>query len=160
MIGVLRRLFAGAEPTLSLAGPADAAQLAALHGRSFRGGWSAEEFERLLADRSVTAHRATAGRRLVGFIISRGAVDEAEILSVAVAASARRRGTARRLLNLHMGRLAASGVRRLLLEVDEGNVAARHLYARAGFYEVGQRQGYYQRGSGAAAALVLRRDLV
>jgi ribosomal-protein-alanine N-acetyltransferase len=158
MIGVLRRLFAGAEPTLSLARPADAAQLAALHGQSFRGGWSAEEFERLLADRSVTAHRAVAGRRLVGFIISRGAADEAEILSVAVAASARRRGTARRLLNMHMGRLTANGVQRLLLEVDEGNAAARHLYARAGFYEVGRRQGYY--GSGAIAALVLCRDLV
>ena len=160
MIGVLRRLFAPAEPTLSLARPADAAQLAVLHGQSFRGGWSAEEFERLLADRSITAHRAMAGRRLIGFIISRGAADEAEILSVAVVASARRRGTARRLLNMHMGRLTANGVRRLLLEVDEGNAAARHLYARAGFYEVGRRQGYYQRGSGAAAALMLCRDLV
>jgi [ribosomal protein S18]-alanine N-acetyltransferase len=160
MIGVLRRLFAPAEPALSPARPADAAQLAALHEQSFRGGWSAEEFERLLADRSVTAHRAMAGRRLVGVIISRGAVDEAEILSVAVAASARRRGTARRLLNMHMGRLTANGVQRLLLEVDEGNAAARHLYARAGFYEVGRRQGYYQRDSGGGAALVLCRDLV
>ena len=96
MIGVLRRLFAGAEPKLSLAGPADAARLAALHRQSFRIGWSAEEFESLLTDRSVTAHRAMAGQRLVGFIISRGADDEAEILSVAVAASTRRRGTARR----------------------------------------------------------------
>jgi ribosomal-protein-alanine N-acetyltransferase len=160
MIGVLRRLFAGAEPTLSLAAPADAARLAALHRQSFRVGWGAEEFESLLTDRSVTAHRAMAGQRLVGFIISRGADDEAEILSVAVAASARRRGTARRLLNLHKGRLSADGVRRLLLEVDEGNAAARHLYARAGFYEVGRRQGYYQQGPGAAAALVLCRDLV
>jgi [ribosomal protein S18]-alanine N-acetyltransferase len=159
MIGVLRRLFAPAEPTLSLARPADAAQCSALHGQSFRGGWSAEEFERLLADRSVMAHRAMAGRRLVGFILSRGAADEAEILSVAVAASARRRGTARRLLNMHMGRLTANGVRRLLLEVDEGNAAARQLYARAGFYEVGRRQGYYSGGSGGAAALVLCRDL-
>jgi ribosomal-protein-alanine N-acetyltransferase len=159
MIGVLRRLLAPAEPKLSLAGPADAAQLAALHGRSFRVGWGTEEFERLLADRGVTAHRAMAGRRLVGFIISRGAADEAEILSVAVAPAARRRGTARRLLNTHMGRLAASGVRRLLLEVDEGNAAARNLYARAGFYEVGRRQGYYQQGSGAGSALVLCRDL-
>ena len=160
MIGALRRLFAGAEPKISLAGPADAGQLAALHGKSFRAGWGADEFERLLSDRSVIAHRAMTGRRIIGFIISRGAADEAEILSVAVATSARRRGTARRLLKAHMGRLAAAGVCRLLLEVDEENAAARHLYARAGFYEVGRREGYYRHGPGAAAALVLRRDLV
>ena len=53
----------------------------------------------------------------------------------------------------------ANGVRRLLLEVDEGNAAARRLYAKAGFYEVGRRQGYYSGGSGGAAALVLCRDL-
>jgi ribosomal-protein-alanine N-acetyltransferase len=44
----------------------------------------------------------------------------------------------------------------VFLEVDERNVAARALYRRAGFYDVGRRQGYYQTG---VSALVLRRDL-
>ena len=68
---LLARFFARPEPMLTEAGPRDAAALAALHGASFRRGWSEDEFERLLLDRSVLAHRATIGRRPVGFIISR-----------------------------------------------------------------------------------------
>jgi ribosomal-protein-alanine N-acetyltransferase len=85
---------------------------------------------------------------------------EAEILSIAVVAARRRRGLARRMLDLHMRRLAGLGVRAVLLEVDEDNAPARRLYARAGFREVGQREGYYRRpGQSPARALVLRREL-
>src|SRR5262249_30829286 len=104
----------------------------------------------------VVGHRATAGRKVAGFIMSRTAVDEAEILSVAVASAHRARGLAGRLLELHMRRLAGLGVRALFLDVDENNEPARKLSRRAGFREVGKREGYYQPG---AAALVLRRDL-
>ena len=49
----------------------------------------------------------------------------------------------------------------MFLEVDEDNTAASRLYDRAGFREVGRRPGYYPGAGGkAAAALVLRRDLV
>ncbi len=158
MIGVLARLFRPAEPVLSKAGRADAAAFAALHAASFRRGWSEDEFETLLADRSVVAHRAMTGRRLAGFIISRIAADEAEILSVAVPAPARGRRIASRLLDLHLRQLAGLGVAAVLLEVDEDNEPARRLYARARFYAVGQREGYYPNAAGRANALVLRRD--
>jgi ribosomal-protein-alanine N-acetyltransferase len=154
------RLFARPEPMLSEAGPRDAPALAALHGASFRRGWSEDEFERLLLDRSVLVHRATLGHQPVGFIISRLAAGEAEILSVAVARSHQGRGLARRLLDLHMRRLAGLGVRTIFLEVDDDNLPARRLYARSAFRQVGRRDGYYPRpGSAAGAALVLRRDL-
>ena len=154
------RLFARAEPALSVAGPRDAASLAALHVASFNRGWSEHEFEQLLTDRSVIADRATSGRRNVGFILSRRAADEAEILSVAVARSWRGRGLARRLLDLHLRRLAGLGLRAVFLEVDQNNTPARRLYARAGFHEVGRRPGYYAQGGGKnTAALVLRRDV-
>jgi ribosomal-protein-alanine N-acetyltransferase len=157
---LLARLFGRSEPTLTEAGPRDAAAFAALHGASFRRGWSEDEFERLLLDRSVLAHRATLGHRPVGFIISRIAAGEAEILSVAVARAQQGRGLARRLLDLHMRRLAGLGVRTVFLEVDDDNIPARRLYARSAFREVGRRDGYYPRSGGAVgAALVLRRDL-
>jgi ribosomal-protein-alanine N-acetyltransferase len=64
------------------------------------------------------------------------------------------------LLDLHLRRLAGIGVRRVFLEVDEGNIPARKLYARAGFRDVGRRETYYQdQRARSAAALVLRRDL-
>lgn len=156
----LNRLFARPRPALSSAGPRDAASLAALHAASFNRGWSEHEFEQLLTDRNVVADRAASGRSNVGFILSRRAADEAEILSVAVARSWRGRGLARRLLELHLRRLAGLGLRAVFLEVDEDNTPARRLYARAGFHEVGRRPGYYAQGAGkTAAALVLRRDI-
>ena len=98
MIGLLRKL-ARPEPALSEASARDAAAFAALHAAAFRRGWSEDEFERLLLDRSVIAHRAVigtlAGRTLAGFILSRLAAGEAEILSVAVAPTRRGRGLSR-----------------------------------------------------------------
>jgi ribosomal-protein-alanine N-acetyltransferase len=160
MIGLLRRLFARAPPRLSEAGPRDARLLASLHAQSFRRGWSDDEIERLLLDRQVVAHRAMSDSGLAGFILSRMAAGEAEILSVAVAGRWRGRGIARALLDLHLRRLAGLGIGAVFLEVEEGNKPALRLYDRAGFREVGRRPGYYPGEAGApVAACVLRRDL-
>jgi len=159
MIGLLR-LLARPEPVLSEARANDAAALSGLHCAAFRRGWSEDEFERLLIDKNVIAHRATVGRTLAGFIISRLAAGEAEILSVAVAPARRGRGLARKLLDLHLRRLAGLGASAVFLEVDEDNAPARRLYDRARFRDIGRRPAYYARGAEPPAnALVLRRDL-
>jgi [ribosomal protein S18]-alanine N-acetyltransferase len=161
MITWLRRLLGPAAPVLAEARPHDAAALSALHGASFRRGWSEDEMERLLIDPQVIAHRASLGRAIAGFILSRRAADEAEILSVAVAAQHQGQGLARALLDLHLRRLAGLAIRNVFLEVDEQNAPARRLYNRAGFEVVGRREGYYQSGDGkVSTALILRRDLV
>jgi ribosomal-protein-alanine N-acetyltransferase len=163
MIGLLRKLTRS-EPVLSEAGVRDASGFATLHAAAFRRGWSEYEIERLLIDKSVIAHRAMIGgmmgAALAGFIVSRLAAGEAEILSVAVAPARRGHGLARKLLDLHLRRLAGLGAAAVFLEVDEDNAPARRLYARAGFREVGRRPAYYARdGAPPANALVLRRDL-
>lgn len=160
VIGLLSNLFARGTPALSDAGPRDARAIAALHGQSFRRGWSEQEVEGLLLDRHVIAHRARRGNTLTGFILSRQVEDEAEILSVAVARTSRSRGLAGRLLDLHLRRLAGLGAHAVFLEVDEHNTPAIRLYDRAGFREVARRPNYYASPGGqAATALVLRRDL-
>jgi ribosomal-protein-alanine N-acetyltransferase len=153
---LLARLFAPAEPIFAESRPQDAAAIASLHMASFQRGWGEDEVYRLLIDKTVVAHRAMMGSAMVGFILSRLAAGEAEILSVAIAPARRGRGLARPLLDLHLRRLAGLGARTIFLEVDKNNAPARALYNRAGFHEVGQRQGYY---AGGAVALVLRRDL-
>jgi ribosomal-protein-alanine N-acetyltransferase len=159
MIKFFSRLLHG-EPVLAEAGPRDAAKLAALHQAAFLRGWSEDEFERLLLDRSVLIHRATIGSKLVAFAVSRIVAGEAELLSIAVSATQRGRGLAGRLLDLHLRRLVGLGVRALFLEVDETNQSALKLYQRRHFRQVGRRQSYYQKGPRAASsALVLRRDL-
>jgi [ribosomal protein S18]-alanine N-acetyltransferase len=159
-MGLLSRLFARSQPNLSEAMSRDAAAIAALHAASFQLGWSEQEVEGLLTDRQVIAHRATLDGRLVGFIMSRQAADEAEILSIAVARPERGRGLARKLLDLHLRRLAGLRTRVVFLEVNEHNDPAIRLYDRAGFHEVSRRPNYYPGpGDKSAVALVLRRDL-
>ena len=161
MMGLFSNFFTRSEPVLSEASSRDAAAIAALHAASFRRGWSEQEVEGLLTDRHVIAYRAMVGSVMAGFIMSRLVEDEAEILSIAVAGSRRGRGLARNLLTLHLRRLAGLGARAVFLEVDEHNVAAIRLYGRAGFREISRRPNYYPDADGkAAAALVLRRDLV
>ncbi len=156
MIGFLSRLFKRSEPVFTDARPRDATAIAAIHAASFQRGWGEEEIYGLLIEKSVVAHRATRSGKLIGFILSRLAAGEAEILSVAIAPSWRGRKLARPLLDLHLRRLAGLGTRAVFLEVGEDNAPATRLYRRAGFREVGKRQGYYE---GGATALVMRRDL-
>ncbi len=160
MIGFIGRLFSRGAPVLSDAGPRDAAAIAALHAASFRRGWSEQEVDGLLLDRQVITHRAMTRGALTGFIMSRQAADEAEILSVAVARRQQGRGIARQLLNLHLRRLAGLGTGTVFLEVDEDNKAALKLYERAGFHQISRRPNYYPLPGGkTATALLLRRDL-
>jgi ribosomal-protein-alanine N-acetyltransferase len=156
MMNFVTRLFSKAEPGLTEARERDAEAIAAIHAASFQRGWSEDEIRRLLLDRAVVTHRVTVGPTLAGFILSRQAAGEAEILSVAIAPAWRSRRLARALLNLHLRRLAGLGVRAVFLEVGEQNTPARRLYETAGFREVSRRTGYY---GGNATALVLRRDL-
>jgi ribosomal-protein-alanine N-acetyltransferase len=150
--------FLRSQPVLSEAHSSDAGALAALHAASFHRAWSESEFAALLAERNIVAHCARIGRTPVGFILSRMVAGEAEILSVAVAAARRGKGLGRQLLDLHLRRLAGLGVHAVFLEAAEDNWPARALYRRAGFRDVGRREGYYDAGKGVAA-LILRRDL-
>lgn len=156
MTNIISRLLGASQPLLIDARPSDAAAIAALHAASFRRGWQEDEVYGLLLDSAVIAHRAVFRRTTVGFIMSRLAADEAEILSVAIAPARRGRGFSRPLLDFHLRNLAGRGVRSVFLEVDEHNEPARRLYGGTGFDEVSRRQGYYEND---AAALVLRRDL-
>ena len=138
----------------------DARRLAQLHGESFHRGWGENEFEAMLAERNTLVHRLRIGNRIVGFAVSRLAADEAEILSIAVAASHRGRGLSRPLLLTHLGHLAGRGTRTIFLEVEENNRPARKLYERAGFAVAGRRERYYRQPGGEQLnALLMRRDL-
>jgi ribosomal-protein-alanine N-acetyltransferase len=84
-----------------------------------------------------------------GFVIVRSAGDEAEILTLAVDPSHRRQGLARTLLIAAVTALRTAGAKRLFLEVDEANVAARDLYRSLGAVAVGRRPRYYEHGADA-----------
>jgi ribosomal-protein-alanine N-acetyltransferase len=139
-------------------GTEHAARLAAIHATAFAHPWDSHEFERLLADGAVVADGLFLGSgEPSGFVLSRVVMDEAEILTVAIAPEARGRGNAKPLLRAHLDALARRGALAVHLEVEEGNAPALALYRRFGFEEIGRREGYYRKPDGSkAAALTMR----
>lgn len=99
-----------------------------------------------------------ADGELLGYALTRTVLDEAELLNIAVAPAARRRGIGVALLRAAMETCRAAGAEWMLLEVREANVAARALYERHGFTPVGRRAGYYH--SPREDAIVMRAPLV
>jgi ribosomal-protein-alanine N-acetyltransferase len=132
--------------------------LAALHARCFDQAprpWTAAEFAALLAERG-----AILALRPQGFALGRVAADEAELLTIAVAPEARRRGLGRALAASFEASARDLGAVAAYLEVAETNAAARALYAGLGWRVAGRRPGYYTRRDGPPiAALVLRKAL-
>lgn len=137
-------------------------RLAEIHATAFAKPWSALEFEAFLTNPSIRLDGLFLGRdpQPHGFVVTRCVVDEAEILSVALAPEARGRGYSRLLLVTHVNNLANAGIGQVHLEVEEGNRPALALYRRLGFAQVGQRVGYYARPDGTRAnALSMSLDL-
>ncbi|WP_203291162.1 ribosomal protein S18-alanine N-acetyltransferase [Maricaulis parjimensis] len=137
-------------------GPASSARLAAIHATGFDRPWPANEIASLLHMPASLALAAYDGDEMGGFVLVRSAVDEAEILTIAVHPDLRRSGAGRALLDAMADVLVRTGVTRVFLEVSTANTAARALYDRAGFRQIGQRHGYYADGTDA---LVLEKTL-
>jgi tRNA threonylcarbamoyladenosine biosynthesis protein TsaB len=141
------------------AGQESAGLLSELHGEAFEDGWSSDAFADLLRTPGTEAFIALDGAEPLGFLLTRSAADEAEVLSIGTRPFVQRRGVARLLLAHQLKMLAAKGQRKMFLEVAASNVPAQKLYASFGFRAAGLRKGYYRRHDGAEDAIVLRCEL-
>lgn len=158
MFGLFQKNFG---PLVTRLGMAHADDCAALHAASFSYPWPQADIEALLLASSTYADGAfgKAGE-LQGFILSRLAADEAEILTIAVKPRKRGQGIAGRLMRANMEQLQAAGAKSWFLEVEAQNVAALALYQRHGFKQVGERKSYYRKPNGDnALAYILKRSL-
>ena len=132
--------------------------LAVLHARCFTipRPWSAAEFAGFLTD--PLAFLLVEGD--AGFLLGRAAAGEAELLTLAIAPEARRRGLGQRLVGRFLYQARLRGAASAFLEVAADNAPAQALYDRAGFAPAGRRRGYYAGPDGRVQdALVLRREL-
>lgn len=139
-----------------------AADCAAIHAQFFAHSWSVNDFESMIASAAIFGVAAVKPAKpgFAGFILVRRAADEAEILTLAVAKAHHKQGIGKQLLAHQSEILRRYGVRRLFLEVDEGNSAARRLYDQSGFTQAGTRPAYYRNAKGQTSnALILVCDL-
>ena len=131
----------------------DLTTLAALHAACFARPWNARALHDLLTSGAFGLYHRD------GFVLSRAAGGEAEILTLAVAPYARGKGLGRALLQAAIKEAGRRGAQSLFLEVGADNPSALALYAGLGFAKVGMRKGYYASDSGDKDALVLRLPL-
>lgn len=137
---------------------ADLVQVLAIERRAYDYPWSAGIFKDCLRA-GYTCRVLEQDTRLLGYGVMTAAVEEAHVLNVCVDPPYQGRGyggvLVEHLLTL-AGRMKAHAA---YLEVRPSNHAARALYARHGFVQVGVRKGYYPAGEGREDALILLREL-
>lgn len=78
-----------------------------------------------------------------GFILSRYAADEVELLLIAVRPEFRGQGIGRTIMDRFLETSRARGACKVFLEMRAGN-PAEHLYRACGFRQIGLRKGYYR----------------
>ncbi len=145
------------EVVLQRAGLLEAGVVAALQQVCFpEEPWDEASVATLIGPPGGFAILALRGGEPVGFVMTRVAAEDGEILAIGVLPAGRRSGVGRRLVGAALDGSRSLGATALFLEVAEDNEAARTLYKTCRFFSVGRRPGYYKRTDGRVAALVLR----
>lgn len=97
---------------------------------------------------SADGGRPGEGDPGAGFILSRSAPGEEELLLVGVRPEHRRRGLGRKMIDRLCREAAARGAERLFLEMRSNNPAIT-LYRSIGFDPIGRRRDYYLLADGS-----------
>lgn len=111
--------------------------------RRFGEAWTRAQVAGILPMHGVTLLVAREDEQAVGFSLSRKALDEAELLLIAVSPAAAGRGIGGRLVDSFVEDHRAAGSHHLHLEVRDGNPAVS-LYKSRGFDIAGRRSKYYR----------------
>ena len=101
------------------------------------------------AQLTVAVDQSTNRAVLVGYSCRWRVTDEVHLLNVAVHQARRGSGVGRTLVEAVIAEGRETRARTMFLEVRAGNIAARRLYRRLGFRDLGVRRGYYGPGQDA-----------
>jgi ribosomal protein S18 acetylase RimI-like enzyme len=92
------------------------------------------------------------------FLLAWQAADELEVIALATAAGARRKGLGRALIVELLRSAQRGGVRRVLLEVRQSNYPALNLYRSYGFVIGRTRENYYSNPTEDGVEMALELD--
>jgi [ribosomal protein S18]-alanine N-acetyltransferase len=109
--------------------------------------WTASQCLSVLSLPDSHLHLARQGPQMVGFALTRGVLDEEELLLIAVRPELSRKGIATAILEAVIALAQKKGRARLFIEVRQNN-SAIDFYRHAGFAAVGTRPAYYSGPNG------------
>lgn len=120
--------------------------------------WTLGNFSDALRSKYVCKVYEHEGQML-GYAVLMLAVDEAELLDIAISARHQRQGWGGKLLEEMMTLARRRNMQRVVLEVRASNQAAIDLYRKAGFADIGLRREYYPAKNGREDAILMGRGL-
>lgn len=121
----------------------DLSEVFALEQRIFSKPWSMDSF-RSAYDREDTIYLiAEQEGRVCAYLGIWLGPEEGDLCNIAVAPECRRQGIAHQLMEAAFELCHQKKINRILLEVRLSNEAARQLYRKFSFTELGIRRGYY-----------------
>ena len=112
----------------------DGAAVAEMEHQLFHDSWSEKSVLETLSQPNTICLMAEKAGRAAGYILAYTAAQEAEIVRIAAAKELQRQGVASALMEELEMLCRTQGISKILLDVRSGNVAARALYEKSGFY--------------------------
>lgn len=137
---------------------ADLEPILRIEQRAMANPWSEAQLAAEQTAGNGIAWAAESGNALCGYAFFRTCAPECELLHLVVAPERRRQGVGADVLQQALAYFAGTNFAACFLEVRASNQAARQLYAKFGFVQVGQRKKYYNQP--VEDALLLRRNLI
>jgi ribosomal-protein-alanine N-acetyltransferase len=119
--------------------------------------WSEQAFKSSI-NAGHGCYSLTRGKFMVAVAVVSQVVDEAELLTIAVAKQEQGKGLATVFLHDLLAILKRQSAKQCMLEVMESNIAAITLYYGMGFRQIAKRKAYYKTKHGTFDAIVMRLD--
>lgn len=132
----------------------DTWEIARIEEECFGDPWCEKELNSYVCSEDGMCYTALKDGRVIGYIIGRKILPEAEIYRIAVTPSERQRGVGYRLLSYALKCEGGEGVETVFLEVRSQNLPARALYLSYGFKEISVRKNYYKNPTDDATIMI------
>jgi [ribosomal protein S18]-alanine N-acetyltransferase len=121
----------------------DLSEILDIEKESYHKPWNEDLFMKALDSSDKTIFVSRTMGKISGYVVFEHVADEGHITNIAVAKSFRRKGIASELIGKAVTYARDLNVVSMFLEVRESNDAAKHLYNKFGFREIGKRKDYY-----------------
>ena len=138
------------------AGKSDVPGIIEIEKVSFSDPWDKQLFLDAIDPKDKYLMVAEGGKEIEGYIVFEKVLDEGHITNLAVADKHRKKGVAAGLVSYVLDLAKSLGIKEIFLEVRESNEAAKKLYSKFGFREIGRRKGYYSKAGESALVLSLK----